>query len=175
MYANYRNLDQFADRSSQPSMMYFFYGTLCDSDIQRLILGYHPGPRQLQRAILHGFRRKQAEGRSYPVLIRAPGGVVDGLLFRPARPDDMGRLERYEGPEYVARSLLVRPVRGIGSRRAHVFLPACPAQGTAQGTARGQALAAAKADWRLQQWQRRHKTAFLQSLHSQGPMPCASR
>lgn len=138
-------------------MLYFFYGTLCDPDIQTLVLGYRPRPRQLQPAILSGFRRKQAEGRSYPVLIRAPGGQVDGLLFRPARSTDAVRLTEYEGPEYVTRLL---PVEG---QRAQVFLPAGPA------------LPAAKADWALADWQRRYKPAFLRSLLDQGPMPCASR
>lgn len=138
-------------------MLYFFYGTLCDPDIQALILGYRPRPQQLRPAILTGFRRKQAEGRSYPVLIRAPGSQVGGLLFRPSRPTDPARLAQYEGPEYVARSL---PVDG---QRALVFLPAGPA------------LLPAKADWALADWQRRYKPAFLRSLLDQGPMPCASR
>lgn len=138
-------------------MQYFFYGTLCDPDIQTLVLGYLPRPRQLQPACLTGFRRKQAEGRSYPVLIRAPGGQVDGLLFRPARPTDAARLAAYEGPEYVTRAL---PVSG---QRALVFLPAGPA------------LPPAKADWALDDWQRRYKPAFLRSLIDQGPTPCASR
>lgn len=142
-------------------MLYFFYGTLCDPDIQTLVLGYRPRPRQFQPASLNGFRRKQAEGRSYPLLIRSPGGRVDGLLFRPARPTDTARLASYEGPEYVSRLL------PVGGQRARVFLPAGPSQGTA--------LAPAKADWALVDWQRRYKPAFLRSLLDQGPMPCASR
>jgi len=149
-------------------MLYFFYGTLCDPDIQALILGYRPRPQQLRPAILNGFRRKQAQGRSYPVLIRAPGGQVDGLLFRPARPTDAARLASYEGPEYLTRHLPVQVADGsAGSQRARVFLPAGPAQGFA--------LAPAKADWALTDWQRRYKSAFLRSLLDQGPMPCASR
>lgn len=138
-------------------MLYFFYGTLCDPDIQMVVLGYRPRPHQLRPACLSGFRRKQAEGRSYPVLIRSPGGRVDGLLFRPARPTDAARLASYEGPEYVTRLL---PVDG---QRALVFLPAGPA------------LPATKTDWALDDWQRRYKSAFLRSLLDQGPMPCASR
>lgn len=142
-------------------MLYFFYGTLCDPDIQTLVLGYSPRPRQLRSAALSGFRRKRAEGRNYPVLVRAPGGQVDGLLFRPARPTDAARLASYEGSEYVTRLL---PVGGPNSsRRALVFLPAGPA------------LPASKADWALADWQRRYKPAFLRSLLDQGPMPCASR
>lgn len=152
-------------------MMYFFYGTLCDADVQRLILGYRPSPRQLSPARLPGFRRKRARGRSYPVLVRAPGGQVEGMLFRPARAGDTPRLAAYEGPEYVTRRLPVcRGGKAIGQAkrgRARVFLPAGQAQGTT--------LAAAFDDWRLPRWQRRDKAAFLHSLQHQGPMPCASR
>lgn len=170
MYASHCNVDQSSARSSQPFMLYFFYGTLCDPDIQTLVLGYRPRPGQLQPACLSGFRRKQAEGRSYPVLIRSPGGQVDGLLFRPARPADAARLAAYEGPEYVSRRLPVQTGNGgghDGGRRALVFLPA--------GSARGSALPPAKTDWALADWQRRHKPAFLRTLLDQGPMPCASR
>jgi hypothetical protein len=146
-------------------MMYFFYGTLCDADVQRLILGYRPGPRQLQPARLPGWRRKRARGRSYPVLLRAASGQVTGLLFRPARPGDAPRLTAYEGPEYVTRSLPVRcsRARGAAACRARVFLPAGPS------------LPAGFDDWTLRRWQRGDKAAFLRSLQDQGPMPCANR
>jgi hypothetical protein len=156
-------------------MMYFFYGTLCDPDVQRLVLGYRPGPRQLRPARLPGYRRKRARGRSYPVLLRAPGGRVTGLLFRAARTADAARLADYEGPEYITLSLPVRRgggaldagAAGAGAGRARVFLPA--------GTGSSERLAAGFDDWKLTRWQRRDKTAFLRSMHDQGPMPCASR
>lgn len=144
-------------------MMYFFYGTLCDADVQRLVLGYRPNMRQLCPAWLPGYRRKRAQGRSYPVLLRAPGGVVDGLLFRAARSSDAARLADYEGPEYLTRSLPVRKRGASGPRRARVFLPA------------GAALPATFGDWQLRRWQRQDKAAFLHSLHRQGPTPCANR
>jgi hypothetical protein len=151
-------------------MVYFFYGTLCDADVQRLVLGYRPGPRQLRPARLPGYRRKRARGRSYPVLLRAAGGQVAGLLFRPARASDAARLSAYEGPEYVTRILPVRRSHTGGVTagcnalgRARVFLPT------------GASLPADVHDWALPRWQRRDKAAFLRSLQDQGPMPCASR
>lgn len=145
-------------------MVYFFYGTLCDADVQQLVLGYRPSPRQLRPARLPGYRRKRARGRTYPVLLRAAGGQIAGLLFRPARRSDVWRLAAYEGPEYVTRRLLVRQSRtGAAAARARVFLPA------------GAALAASFDDWTLPRWQRRDKTAFLRSLQDQGPTPCANR
>lgn len=145
-------------------MVYFFYGTLCDADVQRLILGYRPSRRQLRPARLTGYRRKRARGRSYPVLLRAAGGQVAGLLFRPSRAGDAGRLTAYEGPEYLTRHLPVRRSRtDAAASRARVFLPAGPS------------LPASFDDWTLSRWQRRDKAAFLRSLQDQGPMPCANR
>ncbi len=144
-------------------MVYFFYGTLCDADVLQLVLGYRPGPGQLEPACLPGYRRKRARGRSYPVLLRTPRGRVDGLLFRPARASDSLRLAAYEGPEYVTRALPVcRRKGGTALRRAGVFLPA------------GSALAPDFDDWTLPRWQQRDKAAFLRSLLDQGPMPCAN-
>ncbi len=149
-------------------MVYFFYGTLCDADVLKLILGYRPSPRQLRPARLPGWRRKRARGRSYPVLLRAAGSQVAGLLFRPARATDAPRLTAYEGPEYVTRNLTVRQRKPqtaprAAPVRARVFLPA------------GSSLPAAFDDWALARWQRRDKAAFLRSLQDQGPTPCASR
>ena len=145
---------------------FFFYGTLCDSDIRQLVLGYRPGPRQIRPARLAGFRRKQARARSYPVLIRSPGGRVEGLLFD-ARPADAARLAAYEGPEYRACQLPVHaPVRGASaaSRRAWVFLPAFGLDGSA--------LPAGHADWQPRRWLQQEKAAFLHSLQTQGSSPC---
>ncbi|PJI38097.1 gamma-glutamylcyclotransferase family protein [Ferrovibrio sp.] len=164
LYAAKGKLDQSPDRSRSPLMSYFFYGTLCDADVQRLILGYRPSPRQLRPACLPGWRRKRARGHSYPVLLRAAGSLVTGLLFRPARASDVSRLTAYEGPEYVTRALPVRcGTAGAAASRVRVFLPA------------GAALLASFDDWTLPRWQRRDKAVFLHSLQDQGPMPCANR
>lgn len=141
-------------------MHYFFYGTLCDPDVRERVLGYRPGPRQLRPAWLAGFRRKQARGQSYPVLIRASGSRVDGLLFT-AKPADGALLVAYEGAEYRTCRLPVRqhrPSGPAGRRRAIVFLPATGPQGCA--------LPAGYADWSLGRWRRRDKIAFLPSVQS---------
>ncbi|MFN4277513.1 MAG: gamma-glutamylcyclotransferase family protein [Ferrovibrio sp.] len=163
MYVSGPNLDHTSDASTRQAMDYFFYGTLCDPDVHRLILGYRPGPRQIRPASLAGFRRKMARGRSYPLLIPAPAGRVQGLLFTPRERGDADRLAAYEGPEYVTRRLPVRPRGAEGCRMARVFMPA-PGM-----------LPAGFGDWRLETWRRRHKTAFLLSLHRQGSTPCANR
>ncbi|MFC3676687.1 gamma-glutamylcyclotransferase family protein [Ferrovibrio xuzhouensis] len=149
-------------------MSYFFYGTLCDPDVLRLVLGYRPSRRQFTPAILTGFRRKIAKGRRYPVLVPAPAGCIRGLVFQPGRPRDHERLAAYEGPDYAARRLPVRrlPDHEQAAGRACVFVAARSPRG-------GSCLPADFADWHPQQWQRRDKRRFLQSLLTQGPVPCA--
>lgn len=137
-------------------MVYFFYGTLCDADVRQLILGYRPSRRQLRPATLPGFRRKIAAGKSYPVLIRAPGGLVHGVLFRPGKPQDQARLDAYEGPDYLSRCLRIK-TSGVGKgHRARVYLPV-PGR-----------LPAGREDWRLDRWRREAKSSFLSMLHAQG-------
>lgn len=145
-------------------MRLFFYGTLCDPDVLRLILGYRPSPRQLDRAVLYGFRRKKAQNRTYPVLLAAPSGIVSGLLFRPRSGRDICRLNAYEGPEYLMRPRWVRPSATGRLIRAQAYLPA------------PRHLPATLQDWEPQHWRRRHKAAFLQSLIQQqdAGTPCAN-
>lgn len=152
-------------------MTYFFYGTLCDPDVLALVLGYRPSPRQLQPAVLPGFRRKQARNRTYPVLVPAPGGRVDGLLFSPGRPADRQRLAAYEGPEYILRRL---PVLAAAGRTApEQDRPAAPCRAgvfvAARSAAGESALPPARADWHPGRWRRRDKPQFLQSLKDPGP------
>lgn len=159
-------------------MSYFFYGTLCDPDVLRLVLGYRPSRRQLAPAVLTGFRRKIAKGRRYPVLVPAPAGCIRGLIFQPGRPRDHDRLAAYEGPEYAARRLPVRrlpehgvpepriPEHRVGASRACIFV-------AARGPRGGSRLPAEFADWHPQHWQRHDKRRFLQSLLTQGPALCA--
>lgn len=149
-------------------MRFFFYGTLCDPDVLRLVLGYSPARHQIRPATLAGFRRKGALERTYPVLLPAPGGRVRGLLFLARGPQDGRRLALYEGPEYISRLRLVWPDSGPDTSRepqlARIFLPTTGI------------LRATLADWYLPIWRQRHKAAFLQQLTqpTQSGIPCAN-
>ena len=166
VYVPPHKMDQSASESNISAMRFFFYGTLCDPDVLRLVLGYQPARRQLASAVLPGFRRKAAlardGGRTYPVLLPAPGSQVRGLLFTPRGTADGRRLAAYEGPEYITRHRLVQTK--LGPCRAQLFLPA-------PGI-----LHAALADWHLPAWRRRHKAAFMRHLQHQNDWdtPCAN-
>jgi hypothetical protein len=128
-------------------MDFFFYGTLLDPDIRNLVLGADAAAHVVEPARLMGYRRL-AQGRStVPVLVPRPGAATDGVLVRGLGSERTARLVYYEGPGY--RRVLSR-VRGAGGRevRAWVFIAPRPGR-------------MGHRSWRLMDWQRRHKRAYL--------------
>jgi hypothetical protein len=128
-------------------MDFFFYGTLLDPAVRRLVLGAGAGRLRLEPARLAGYRRCAQRAETAPVILRRAGGLVRGLLCRGLDARALARLEHFEGAGYRRVSLKVRQGRGR-SRRAFAFI----------GAERG---AAPVRSWRFDIWRRRHKRAFL--------------
>lgn len=132
-------------------MRFFFYGTLMDPDVRSAVLGRAAGRITVQPAILAGFRRVHAPGKSWPVLVRAAGGRVEGVLAQDIDPPLARTLIRYEGTAYRLDRCRVR----TASREvlpAAVFLPRTPPAGGR--------------NWRHDAWLARDKAAFLGRLSS---------
>ncbi|HEX8884050.1 MAG TPA: gamma-glutamylcyclotransferase family protein, partial [Noviherbaspirillum sp.] len=72
----------------------FTYGSLMFAEVwQPLVSGRYPsGP-----AVLAGYRRFAVPGVTYPGIVAAPGQEVAGLLYRDVAPDDLARLDLFEG------------------------------------------------------------------------------
>lgn len=136
----------------------FFYGTLTDPDVLARVLGRPVDPADLEPGTLAGFGRVGVLGASYPVLVPAPGGSVDGLLFLRATRRDIARINRFEGPEYRAEAHDVRTAGG-GARRAWLYLGV-------EG-----ALVPSGEAWALEAWRRLHKTAFLAGCADRAAVP----
>jgi len=141
---------------------FFFYGTLMDLDLLRMVLGRDLAAAALRPAILTGYRRGIIRGRSYPMLVPRAHGSVDGVLARDFDEADALRLTWYEHDHYDIR--LCRPRLACGLRvAAWTFVPRCGG-GMPPGAA-----------WSLPTWQRRHKAAFLARLTREigagGPAP----
>ena len=128
----------------------FFYGTLMDADVRRLVMGVGAERLRLEAARLHGYRRVARDRSTAPVLVPGPGVWVEGILARGLERPQVARLCHFEGRNYRLVPCALR--LGGGQRAAaHVFLGA--------GRLRRGRLA-----WRLAPWQRRHKRAFLRLM-----------
>lgn len=135
-------------------MRFFFYGTLIDPDVRRLVLGRH-APAEVERAWLAGWRRVPIVGATYPAVIRDAQGSVDGVLVRGLDRAARDLLVRYEGDEY---ELIMVEVETDGGRHvaANLFVPRRPGFRHRRGM------------WDYADWSRRHKRRFLATLARRG-------
>jgi hypothetical protein len=101
----------------------FVFGTLLDSVTRARVLGRPLRAFETVPALLEGCERVQARGRHYPVLIRDPGGIVDGLFLPRLTARERARLKVYEGREYrLARIRLRAMHRGEPLVWTNVFM-----------------------------------------------------
>jgi gamma-glutamylcyclotransferase (GGCT)/AIG2-like uncharacterized protein YtfP len=137
------------------SRSYFFYGTLLDADVRAAVMGA-AAPAELAPATLAGWRRLQAPGTIFPMIVEAADDAVAGAIAR-VSPAAAARLAIYEGPEYKTRAVTVTLAAG-GAQMAAVFVPVRSFAGAGRG-------------WDLAAWQRRHKRQFLARMRAQsGPV-----
>ena len=130
--------------------MFFFYGTLMDSEVCRIVLGAPGGAMPAVPAVLPGYNRVRARAADFPVLVRRTGGRVRGQLVSGLDQAALLPIAHFEGPDYAPRRVLI--IDSAGRRRvAWIF------QGEGVG------LASAK-DWDLKRWQLRHKARLLPQL-----------
>jgi len=127
-------------------MNLFFYGTLMDDEVRKLVLGPEARGIEICRATLAGFRRHAIRKAAYPVLVPRRGARVAGVLCSRLGPRAVARLDRYEGRDYLRVPVEVRSQDG-SICRAHVYL----------GPGR---LASRRRCWSLDEWRRRHGRAF---------------
>lgn len=73
---------------------FFFYGTLCHAPLLRAVLGRAV---PLRPARLPGHRVHWAAGQAFPLIVAADGATAAGLLAEGLGPEDVARLDFYEG------------------------------------------------------------------------------
>lgn len=128
-------------------MRFFFFGTLMDPDMRRLVVGRELPEEQIEPAVVEHFRRVHVAGRTYPMLLPHASGRVDGLVAHHLDPQAARRLMAYEGPEYHLVPITVADLRGHPLKAA-AFLPDRGVQPDHR-------------PWHLQTWQHRYKRLFL--------------
>ena len=146
-------------------MRLFFYGTMRDADVRRMVFGARAEALIVRPALLFGFRTCSARGGDYPVLVRrtaarARGQLVEGLGYA-----DLLRLFHFEGPDYLpSRQLAIDP---SGRRSvAWVLLSdnAHRASAHQASTHRASTHQASAKTWRLRQWQLYRKPRMMPRL-----------
>jgi len=130
----------------------FVYGTLLLPVVRERVTGAALRPRP---ARLAGFERRRVRGETYPTLVPAPGGSVEGLLLEGVDARALAALDAYEGPCYERIAVRVEvaqdpPLVAIEAVEAWVFLLA------AEHRAR-----AGDEPWDLERFTREHLESFL--------------
>lgn len=129
-------------------MIYFFYGTLRDADIRKLVLGDSLSERTQGPLHLKDHRLVYVKGQPYPTITPAPGHTCEGELFGPLFPSEIAQLSAYEGDEYKVISLSQEQVL------FHTFILADRSLLT-------------KTPWNFAAFQSREKAFFLSQLRDE--------
>ena len=131
-------------------MRLFFYGTMLDPDVRRIVLAQEAESLTIRPAVLGGYRRVRAAWGGYPVLVRRGAGRVRGELIEGLGPEGLARVAHFEGPDYLPESRTV--VDETGRRlSAWIMLSRAGRRTTT-------------AVWELRAWQLRRKTRLLPQL-----------
>lgn len=129
-------------------MRFFFYGTLVDDALRRVVLGRMAGRLRAFPAVLDGYEARLAAGRRYPLAVRRRGAVLPGIVMTLPRRA-AARIVAYEGPEYRC---VHRPARIANNAitTVAVFLPKAHAR-------------VSRTAWSLERWRegtRRRRRVF---------------
>jgi len=141
---------------------FFFYGTLLDHDVMALVIGRRLPPSAFVPATLKGHVRRRAKGVSYPIVLRAPGSEVEGVIVGGLTKRDVERLAAFEGPRYRIAPLKVT-ADGV-LRTVSVFEPKEESFKPVDGA------------WDLALWQGRYKRPFIARIRKAlSALPAYSR
>jgi len=135
---------------------FFFYGTLIDPDIRRLVLGVEPLEAEIFPASLPGFAVRYVVRKRYPALQAKPGAKAPGIVISSLSQGQAQTLDRYEGNGYRRETRLVR----LADRRqiaAMVYIPKTH-------------LRTGRRPWSYQTWRRKDKEHFLQMSGLANPL-----
>jgi gamma-glutamylcyclotransferase (GGCT)/AIG2-like uncharacterized protein YtfP len=124
----------------------FVYGTLRDPDVLSAVLARPLNSGAMLDATVPGFRTVHYPSRTYPALVRAPGGAAPGCVLLDLSPFEMDFLDAFEGDEY--RSGTVPVMVGEELHEVTAYLPTVSVPPDA-------------AAWSFEGWQARHKPKLL--------------
>jgi hypothetical protein len=128
-------------------MNFFFYGTLLDSDIRRMVFGREAPDVQARPAALRGHVVRRARGADYPLLVAMQGRSASGIVLSGVSGREARRLDAYEGKDY--RRVVRIVVDSNGDQiAAEVYLPRPYVRADSR-------------PWSFEDWRRHEKKRFL--------------
>ncbi|MCZ6863736.1 MAG: gamma-glutamylcyclotransferase [Alphaproteobacteria bacterium] len=132
---------------------FFFYGTLLEPEVQRLVLQRDVPSENVVPATLVGYRRYMVLNASYPAVVRQPGAEIDGIVMIGLDALDAARLSIFEGDGYVAANCSVKITEDESGKdrptQAWVFIAS-------------DRMPLTKADWSLKTWRVAHMGQILE-------------
>ena len=137
---------------------FFFYGTLIDPDVRRLVLGVESLKLNVMSAWLPGFTVRYVLRAKYPALRPKPGARAAGIVITGLTRKQALALDRYEGDGYRRNIRMVR----LADRRqiaAFVYIPLAK-------------LRIGPRPWIFETWHARDKANFLWASGLNNPRRC---
>ena len=128
---------------------FFFYGTLRDAGIRRIVLGAEALSLSAVPATLEGYRCAPVERGRFPGIVAERGAAAPGVLVHGVSLDAAARTSFFEseGSLYeVAR----KPLAVAGGREAEAWVYVAAA-----------VLPVEAGEWRFEEWRRRWRPALL--------------
>ena len=127
---------------------FFFYGTLVDADVRRLVLGRAIPDSTVTPALLPGHARHPVVGQPYPGTVASEGSTVDGVVLGGLDVRDAARLSNFEGDDYLATLCPIVLAADGSPATAWVYI----------ATGR---VSLAPGPWSVEAWREDHKAAFI--------------
>jgi ADP-ribose pyrophosphatase len=135
--------------AGDPTVDFFFYGTLRDADVRRAVLGPAADALAVAPARLAGYRCAPVAGGRFPVLVPEAGASAEGVVVDGVGLVAAARTSFFEddGYDYGVTAVAVETAVD-GARQAWAFL----------STGR---LTPGPGRWSIELWRRQHRTAFV--------------
>lgn len=118
-----------------------------DPDILQLVTDMSIADLSLSSVTVKGFAQRQVVGETFPVLIHAPGGSVDGIIITGLTDLALERILFFEGSEYELDSIAV-----VDNKNAIV---------NADYFRDTSAYEILSVPWDFREWQQVHKAPFM--------------
>jgi len=129
---------------------FFFYGTLRDAAVRRIVLGLDVASTSIDPATLDGYRCAPVENGRFPGLVRSVDDVAQGMLVRAVPIEAAIRTSFFEGEvaDYTVASVTVDLETG-DLAPAWTYMPTA-------------SLALAAGYWSLSRWRQTYRSNFVQ-------------